>query len=98
MKRLLLLIILSVTSLSLFQFEFHFYEEEPLNGVFSTSSFLPISKQSYLDESFQKNYDKYFNDSLGFKGFFVRLKNQLDFSLYSKSNAYGLIQGKNNYF
>lgn len=93
----MLLIILSVTSLSLFQFEFHFYEEEPLNGVFSTSSFQPFTVKSYLDESFQKSYDIYFNDSLGFKGFFVRVNNQVKYSLFSKTNAKDVVIGKDNY-
>lgn len=33
-----------------------------------------------------KNYEKYFNDSFGFRDLFIKLKNQLDFNLFKRSD------------
>ncbi|HQV01196.1 MAG TPA: hypothetical protein PLO59_08555, partial [Bacteroidia bacterium] len=41
--------------------------------------------------------EKYFNEQFGFRSTLVRLRNQMDYSLFKKVNANGAIIGKQNY-
>ncbi len=56
-----------------------------------------LNSHSWFSGEYQKKYNSYFNDHLGFRKFLVRFNNQYEFSLLKKINAYGLILGKNGY-
>ncbi len=47
-----------------------------------------------MEGSFQAQFDRYIEDHIGFRNFFVRLNNQIDFSLFDKANADGVVVGK----
>lgn len=83
--------------LPLIQFFTKFIAVEKLHGYFKIEEQPEFSVNSWLDNSFQDQYDKYFNQKFGFRDDFVRIHNQLDYSLFTKLNANSVIVGKENY-
>ena len=83
------------------QLKFGIVEEERLHGVeASTPTLMPsFSMQGFADESFQRHFDRWFQDHIGFRGHFIRTDNQLNLSLFSEmSSNYGspLVLGSQN--
>lgn len=52
---------------------------------------------NWTDGSYQEAKEKYRNYFFGFRPWFIRLNNQLDYSLYRGANAYNIVVGKNHY-
>lgn len=93
-----ILIILAVSLfLPLFQLNFPFYEVKPLKGAVTKVEKPIFSWKSWIEETYAPAYEKYINQKFGFRNWLVRLNNQIDFSLFNKSNAKGVIIGKENY-
>lgn len=70
----------------------------PLMGYYQTPIEQPtFSWNRWLDGSFQQLSEKYIEEQIAFRPLFVRLRNQIDFSLYKKSNAQDVAIGKDNY-
>jgi hypothetical protein len=68
-----------------------------LQGAFKPIPRPEFSFAGYFGEEFQPLYESYWNSAFGLRGFFVRLHNQLHFSLFNESNVSGVEVGKNNY-
>ncbi|MDO9510664.1 MAG: hypothetical protein Q7J34_02795 [Bacteroidales bacterium] len=93
-----ILIILAVSLfLPLFQLKFPFYEVKPLKGAVVKAEKPIFSWKLWMDETYAPAYEKYLNQAFGFRNWLVRLNNQIDFTLFHKSNAKGVIIGKENY-
>lgn len=73
------------------------FPEKPLNGAFVSAEKPEFNWKGWLSGDFQSKYDRYLEDQIGFRSFFVRVKNQLDFSLFRKTNAEGVVVGKNDF-
>lgn len=70
---------------------------KPLTGYFPAPIDQPtFSWESWYDGTFQQLSEKYIEERLGFRPFFIRLRNQIDFSLFKKSNAQEVIVGSDN--
>lgn len=72
-------------------------EIAPLKGYIQLSEKPEFSIDSWMNGSFQLNYDKYLEDHIGFRNLLVRLYNQIDFSLFRVGHAAGVIIGKEDY-
>jgi hypothetical protein len=81
-------------SLPFLQMQYEWTELEPLKGVFELNEEPEFSWESWLEGTFQQQYDQYYEDHIGYRNFFVRLNNQKDYSLFSKANAGFVISGK----
>lgn len=57
-----------------------------------------LNGAGWMKEEFQPNFEKYINDNIGFRPVFVRLRNQLLYSLFGEAKAIGVIEGKEKYF
>lgn len=75
------------------QREFNVISFKPLNGAFSNTSRKQLTVNGFLNNKYQTAFEQNLIDSVGFKNFFVRLNNQLGYSLYSKSNAKKVVVG-----
>jgi hypothetical protein len=67
---------------------------EPLEGDFIPAPKPALTLSSWLDMDFQSAYEIFLEENLGFHNSFVRLNNQMDFSLFRKANAEGVVVGK----
>ncbi|MFC2097291.1 hypothetical protein ACFLSI_03040 [Bacteroidota bacterium] len=94
-KNIILIIICLVMFVPIGQNIFHFFPEKRLVGVPDPASLPEFTLTKWLDGEFQSGFDNSVNENIGFRGFLIRLKNQIDYSIYRKANASGVIVGKN---
>jgi hypothetical protein len=72
-------------------------EVKPLLGAVELEKKPSLSIDSWTDESFQESTEKYLNQEFGFRNWFVKLHNQIEFSLFDETNAHSVVIGKENY-
>lgn len=96
-KRFLLLLIILFLFIPLKRNVLSFIKEKPLYGSYSLSEKPNISINGWFSGDFQKNYSAYFRENVGFRKFFVRLNNQVQYSFFNKTNAKDVEIGKENY-
>lgn len=70
----------------------------PLKGDVQLTQKPELNGKTWFDGSFQGQFEKYVNDNIGFRPWFVRVRNQITYSLYGKLNAAYVIRGKEDYF
>lgn len=69
--------------------------EKDLAGVPKPKSVPAFSMNDWFSGIFQQNFDNAVNENIGFRNSLIRLKNQLDYSVFRKTNASGVIVGRN---
>jgi len=96
-KKILIPLILVILFLPLAQQHFHFFRIKKLQG-FYTPSPKPdtLNFSTWTDESFQKKFSKYLEDTLGFRQILIRINNQINYSFFKKTDARNVVVGKNN--
>lgn len=95
LKNILFVLIVVVFTIPLIQHYFKILKEPPLKGVYKKAP-KPLNKE-WLNTSYQEAYEKYYNDTVGFKSLFVRQYNQIQYSLFNKTAAKDVEIGKENY-
>lgn len=96
-KNYLFILVLVLMFLPMLQQLLNFIDLKPLYGAITKEEFSEFSFESYIDESFQHQNEKYINAEFGFRSTMIRIHNQLEYSLYDKANAYSVVIGKENY-
>ncbi len=96
-KKILIPLIIVMLFLPMVQQNFHIFKIKRLNG-FYTPSPRPdtLNFDTWFDESYQKKYSKYLEDTLGFRQILIRINNQINYSLFKKTEAKNVVVGKNN--
>jgi len=95
--KILIVIILLLMTLPGIQHLSGFFEEKPLHGAITLNPKVEFSVNSWRDGSFQSQTDLFFKDNFGFRSKFVRLNNQLNYSLFGSIAAQGVIQGEDGF-
>lgn len=96
-KNLLFLCILIILAIPGLQGRFNFIKEPDLGGAFKKSpppTIDSLNPDSWFNGHFQEEYDYRVEQNIGFRNFLVKLNNQLDFTLFKKANAEGVVVGK----
>ena len=70
----------------------------PLKGYQPKAKEVDFSRESIKNGSYQNYVEAYAKDHLQSKHFFIRLNNQLKYSLFDHLNAYDVERGKNDYY
>ena len=96
-KNALLLLALMLLALPMVQNKFNLLPLEPLKGAITVPEKKYISVNRWFSGTYQQYEEKYITETFGFRPFFVRLTNQLRFSLFGKQSANSVIIGKNGY-
>lgn len=94
LKYTLCVIIALMLLLPMTQFRLEVFDQAPLEGL-STAEKPAFNREDYWSLKWQNDYDKYLNDNFGFRPFFIRLINQVNYSLFNVSKAPGVVIGKN---
>ena len=68
-----------------------------LKGAYTSPSNATFSKSDWIEGLYQEKKEAYLNAEFSLRDLFVRLNNQIAFSLFSKAKANGVIIGKENY-
>jgi hypothetical protein len=94
LKRFFLLLLLALVLVPVLQAKFHFAEERQLSGAFTPAPRATFSWDALRDNSFQAELEKYLEDRMGFRAFFIQFHNQLRFSLFKTSTNTAVIIGR----
>ncbi len=95
-KKLLFVLLIALLTLPLFQYFFCVFKEADLFGVPTATQELPkISLQSWLKGNYQ--FEQAFDKNTGFKKSFIRLQNQLSYTLFNTSQAQSVVVGENGF-
>jgi hypothetical protein len=94
-KNIIFVLLLALLSLPALQHATKIVSIKPLDGDYVLTRRPYFSWSSWMDVTYQLRFDRYIEDHIGFRPFFVRLSNQIDFSLFDKANAEGIVLGKN---
>jgi len=81
------------------QGKFGLINDGELRGAYTESGrpdFKEFTWKSWLDGTFQEEFNKRLEQHIGFRNPLVRINNQMDYSLFRHANAEGVIVGKNN--
>lgn len=96
-KKILFGGIICLLFLPMIQQEVEIVELEPLNGSFETMKDPCFGLNDWLEGSYQVNKQDYLDQNIGFKSVFVRIYNQIHYTLFNQAKANGVIVGKENY-
>lgn len=94
-KHIAFAIILAVLCLPALQRIFHIFPEKELDGDWAQMPMPAFSDTAFLSGDFQKVFDPWLEENIGFHNSLVRINNQLDYSLFLKPHADGVIRGRN---
>jgi len=93
----LLLFILFLLVIPFIQNKFEFFKLDPLKGAITQPEKKYFNTKEWFSGEYQIQEEKYLNETFGFKSTFIRINNQIAFSLFNKAKANGVIIGKDNY-
>lgn len=96
-KKKLFRLLMVILFLPLFQQVFNVVEVGKLWGYIIEEEAPKLNSRVWFNEDYQKQTEKYLNQNFGFRNWFVRINNQISFSLYNKAKANGVMIGKDNY-
>lgn len=96
-KYILFVFVLVVMIFPTVQKECDIFNDPPLNGDFVAYSQPGLYWTEFYTGRFQTAYDQYLEQNVGFHNTLVRLKNQLDYTLFRNPNAEGIVIGKDDY-
>lgn len=81
----------------MFQLVLPVVKEKPLDGIDPPKPFPVFTIDSWLNEEYQKAYSTAFEQNIGFHNFFVRLKNQINYSIWGFADVGDVVVGKENF-
>ncbi len=96
-KKILLAGVFALLFFPMIQDNLHIIKEFPLNGDIKAPENSLFNEEDWFYGDYQVKKETYLNESFGFRNEFVRLNNQLSYSIFRKANAKGVVIGKENY-
>jgi hypothetical protein len=96
-KRVLVLVMLVAMLLPALQQFFHFAFVKELNGYFEPAEAPEWSADNWFSGRFQEQADPYLNENFGFRSDFVRIRNQIEFSMYERTHTTHVSAGINQF-
>jgi len=96
-RQKLFIFLMILLTIPLFQTVTRIIKDNPLKGAVTIPENPKITVRDWLSASYQERKEKYYNDAFGFRSFFVRVNNQLAYSLFKKLHAFAVYIGKDNY-
>jgi hypothetical protein len=96
-KKLLLAGLFVVMLIPMIQENLHLKKEYPLKGDIKLPENIEFDKEDWFSGYYQEEKEKYINTAFGFRNQFVKLNNQIAYSVFRKAKANGVIIGKQTY-
>jgi hypothetical protein len=97
LKKLLLAGTFAVMLIPMIQDNLHLKKVYALKGDVKVPGNIEFDKNDWFSGYYQEEKEKYLNSSFGFRNQFVKLNNQLAYSIFHKAKANGVIIGKETY-
>lgn len=96
-RKALIVLMLLMLVLPYLQSELHLVELTPLHGALTTTEKSNFSFGKWFSGEYQEKQEHYLNETFGLRNLFIRINNQLAFSLFKKAKAMDIAVGKDNY-
>ena len=96
-NKILFVITILLFGLIFVQSIWHPIELKPLDGATYKTEFPELTFESYKNNSFQNNLNKYSQENFAFREWALRFYNQYLWSFYHKTNAEIVMEGKEGY-
>lgn len=96
-EKWVLIVWMALLSYPLIEFLTPIDSTKKLNGGGQPAAILPLTDTAWFDGAFQESFANYINENIGLFPFFVRLHNQVEYSLFGNIHTRGVLAGKNNY-
>ncbi len=68
-----------------------------LRGGQDPAAYPTFSVKQWFNGEFQSGFDRAFEQRIGFRNWLIRFRNQIEYSLFSKANASGVVVGRDRY-
>src|SRR4051812_45271689 len=96
LKYCVLIILIALLFVPVAQNLFSFAKTKPLKGAFELPDKKPFTINDWFEGNFQQAYDNYYETHIGLREVLIRIKNQIEFSLFNQTTSWTII-GKDNY-
>lgn len=93
-KYFLAVIIALVLFVPMVQMKLKLKDHQTLEGGITIAQKPEFKKENYWNLTWQEEFGKYINDNFGFRTWYVKLINQLRYSIFNYSKAPGVVVGK----
>ncbi|MEZ5083174.1 MAG: hypothetical protein R2750_06970 [Bacteroidales bacterium] len=90
-EKILVVFMLLLLILPAIQKEFSLFRVKSLNGDFEYVEKPSFSWNTWFDGSFQSAFDTWLEENIGFRNAFIRITNQVDYSLFTIPHAEGVV-------
>lgn len=97
LNKILFFVLMGLLFIPMVQQFTHFSNVIKLNGYVKNTEFPALNSDSWFGETFQLKVEKNLSQKFGFANSFIRLQNQIQFSLFKVAKANGVIIGKDDY-
>jgi len=94
---IIILILLAFSLIEGLQTIYPVIKVKPLAGVVNMPAKPVLNKSGWISGKFQDNFNNYLDYTFGFRPWFIRLYNQLQYSLYRKTKSKDIVIGKAGY-
>ena len=94
-KHIIFILILAMLILPGIQSIFHIFPESELHGEFEKKERPTLNTSGWMSGKFQQAFDPWLEENIGFHNGLVRVNNQLDYTLFHKTHAEGVVRGRN---
>lgn len=96
-KKILFGFFIAILFIPIIQQNLKLFNIDKLNGSFHASGNPKFFVKKLMSGEFQKSYESFINENFGFRNIFVRLHNQIEYSIFNKSTANDVVIGKEGY-
>ena len=96
-KKWLFYFIMALLMLPIIQEKTDFIKINPLKGSFQPEQDINFSLNDWFAGRYSFEKEQYLNENFGFRNLFVRLYNQIQYSLFNEAKANGVIIGEEQY-
>ncbi len=97
LKTATFILLLMVLVLPVIQQGTGIFKPKPLKGQEDPAPYPAFTLKSWFKDEFQVQFNKATEEAVGFRPVLIRAKNQLEYSLFRKANAMGVVVGKDRY-
>lgn len=97
LKTALFILLLFILLAPMIQQQTGLFKEKSLRGQADPAVYPRFTVKTWFSDQFQVQFNQATEEHIGFRPALIRGKNQMEYSLYHKANASGVVVGKNRY-
>jgi len=94
-KHIIFIVMLGMLLLPALQGLFHLFPEKELHGDFAEKTRQELNDSTWFSGTYQSKFEPWLEEHIGFHNSLVRIHNQLDYTVFHKPHAEGVIRGIN---